>query len=105
MKVSKELGDTLKDVINNWAANHFVVKQKAKGEVFSASYDELNAIDLDTLIRALYIGYEVEQTPEDKVRDYYNSHLRTDLSSDHYTKKAIVVTLNLLNIKISGVND
>ena len=58
----------------------------------------LNDIDLDTVCRALYVGYEVEQSPEEKVKNYYN-----DFTAG-YEKAIIVNTLNLLNIQIQGIN-
>jgi hypothetical protein len=61
------------------------------------------------LAQALVNGYEVEQTPEDKVREYYES-LKSeegkDWTASNYQKAcATVDILNLLNIKIKGVND
>lgn len=72
-------------------------------------YGPIKSIDADTLIRALYIGYEVEETPEDKVKNYFkniaNSH-SDDLYVSGYnlgSRNAVIETLNLLNIKIEGI--
>jgi hypothetical protein len=62
-----------------------------------------NSISHDDFILALYNGYEVEQTPEEKVREYYgklNQHHDCDWREAMHIKK----TLNLLGIKIEGVN-
>jgi hypothetical protein len=60
---------------------------------------------IDILIEALVNGYEVEETPEDKVRELYE-YLGQE--SIHYASKdiqnKIQIMLNLLNIKIVGVN-
>lgn len=69
----------------------------------------LNLLDLDILIRALYIGYEVEQPPEEKVLAYFNSYKNKILNGtatpiDQLVAEAIETTCILLNIKIKGVN-
>lgn len=61
----------------------------------------------DLLMEALVNGYEVEKTPEEEVREYYEpfSVRRQNLSSEKYAIGfAIVQTLDLLGIKIKGVN-
>lgn len=72
----------------------------------------------DELMQALICGYEVEQTPEEKVREYYEyvkseresiqgySTLEIRQQSAKYrtTELAIKNTLDLLGIKIAGVN-
>lgn len=52
-----------------------IVKAHAeKPNGWDQSYKELNLLDLDILIRALYFGYSVEQPPEEKVLEYFNSY-------------------------------
>jgi DNA integrity scanning protein DisA with diadenylate cyclase activity len=69
----------------------------------------------DELMEALICGYEVEKTPEEKVRQFYtevkqNRESFSSLASTHMLDKyyameyAIKETLNLLGIKIEGVN-
>lgn len=69
-----------------------------------AYYSSLSGLDAYTLAAALKFDYEVELTPEDKVKDYYDKmqYLRFDLQ-DHGSE-IIKNVLNLLNIKIEGVN-
>jgi hypothetical protein len=57
---------------------------------------ELNDMDLDTLCTALYVGYEIEAGPEEKVLEYYQENL--DVAP------VIEDVLNLLNIFIPGIN-
>lgn len=68
------------------------------------------------LMRALINGYEVEQTPEDKVREYVEQlkDIRDGKDSRPYERgrgaeysgriDSVMTTLNLLGVKISGVN-
>lgn len=68
----------------------------------------LNFLDLDILIRALYFGYSVEQPPEEKVLEYFNSYKNKILDGtatpiDRLVAQAIETTCILLDIKIKGV--
>lgn len=58
----------------------------------------LNDLDLDTVCSALYVGYEIEAGPEDKVKSYYHDF------NAAYEKAIVVNTLNLLNVSIKGIN-
>ena len=71
--------------------------------------------NFDTFLQALVNGYEVEETPEDKVREYFkqlnddhgvwsNGH-KSSSSPYGYELTGCVRTLNLLGINIKGVND
>ncbi|NRG33932.1 hypothetical protein [Niallia circulans] len=68
----------------------------------------------DILMSALINGYEVEQSPEDKLREYYADIIDMrerkrgidPTLSLYYTEKAVSVrrTLNILGITIDGIN-
>lgn len=64
--------------------------------------------NFDELLEALVNGYEVQQTPEDKVREYYEKQytMRNDYEKPAQDQSyiAIETVLELLGIKISGVN-
>jgi DNA integrity scanning protein DisA with diadenylate cyclase activity len=74
--------------------------------------------DFDELMEALICGYEVEKSPEEKVRDYYEyvkseretlqgystEGLRQHADRYRSAELAIRNTLDLLGIKIAGVN-
>jgi hypothetical protein len=63
------------------------------------------------IAQALVNGYEVEETPEDEVREYYEALKRKSLNETKgevtYSLEiyALMKTLSLLNIQIKGVND
>lgn len=62
----------------------------------------------ETFIQALVNGYEVEETPEDKVRGLFNTppifnNGIGELSTAY--RNGILDTLEMLNITIKGVND
>ncbi|MGQ5176985.1 hypothetical protein ACSQ7W_11850 [Bacillus halotolerans] len=76
---------------------------------------KLAKLGLLTLAAALVNGYEVKKTPEEKVREYYEKTERTrderqsagDIEGKRFHGGALVgicTTLELLGIKIEGVN-
>ncbi|MDE1404557.1 hypothetical protein CHCC16736_3521 [Bacillus licheniformis] len=65
-------------------------------------YAPLNNLYTIVLAAALINGYEVEKTPEEKVREYYESHGGSPSAEER--KAAIRETLYKLGIKIEGVN-
>lgn len=74
-------------------------------------YANISTEQTMNILKALVNGYEVEQTPEDKVRDYYNHitpdgwEFKGDANDPVYIeRRAIRTTCILLNIKINGVN-
>ncbi|WKT37422.1 hypothetical protein [Bacillus amyloliquefaciens] len=73
---------------------------------------KLAKLDLLTLAAALVNGYEAEATPEEKVREYYEKLWADYCDSDdglneiacESARHAVKETLNLLGIKVEGVN-
>ncbi len=51
----------------------------------------------DKLLSALVNGFEIEQTPEEKVKEYYND-------CGMIQKEVVREVLNLLDMKVDGVN-
>ncbi|MDR7001634.1 hypothetical protein [Neobacillus niacini] len=92
------------------AIAHFVnladTKTEALTDILSLGYEtEQSEIilrhfdgDYDLLMEALICGYQIEKSPEDKVREYYeNLYYAAE-------KTCVEHTLDLLGIKIAGVN-
>jgi hypothetical protein len=102
--------------VRNFAIIHSALKlseASTEEKVISDWVAENYQDNLDALIIALVNGYEIEKSPEDKVREYYNyAQDRYDLSNNGSSEedyfagvlKGIEITLNLLDIKIPGVN-
>jgi len=86
----------------------FIKRRKEIPEIKTlADAFELNKISFDDILNALVNGYEIEKSPEDKVREYYESLDKRPLCSEAYgwhEAKAIKKTLDFLEIKIPGVN-
>lgn len=113
VKLSRKVDEAIAVAIKDYASKEVIVRNKARGDVFPEKYDELNDVNLDTLIRALYIGYEVEETPEEKVREFYRHHYEFGNKTtngvyghleDRIKYETVIEVLEMLNIKIEGVN-
>ncbi|TWJ39204.1 hypothetical protein P5637_23135 [Bacillus paralicheniformis] len=76
---------------------------------------ELEDLDIMTLAAALINGYEVDKTPEEKVRGYFGEAQRRrrerrdagDIESMRYNSgkmDGVRTALDILGIKIEGVN-
>jgi DNA-binding Lrp family transcriptional regulator len=102
--------------VRNFAIIHSALKlseASAEEKVISDWVTENFQDNLDALIIALVNGYEIEKSPEDKVREYYEEMREVFKSTidgsydEEYLRgiiHGVVKTLNLLDIKIPGVN-
>jgi hypothetical protein len=116
-KLTKEQAKSMEEIVkligeDNWYGTYdskaTVVKFKLEGQVFSGERSAANWVPNDDFIAALYIGYEVELTPEEKVKAYYDELRKgfghCSFQPDDYRSMGAKTTLELLGIKIEGVN-
>lgn len=57
----------------------------------------------DDLIKAMVNGYEIELSPEEQVREYFEDQRNKEFEYKNESDDAIKLVLDLLNIKIPGV--
>lgn len=102
VKLTKAQSEEIKTLLKENPAED-IIQDHVEGKWWDDS--PLNGLALDTLIRALYIGYEVEQTPEEKLLYCYaeTSSINEDFREGY--RAGIEGTLKILNIKIKGIND
>jgi hypothetical protein len=67
---------SLGDTVGVWASKSRLVSYKLSGMLFVESRKEANSISDDDFIKALYIGYDVEKTPEDDFAEKVRAHRR-----------------------------
>lgn len=80
---------------------------------FGDACSGINTIDIMTLAAALINGYEVEKTPEEKVREYYEklcdgydrAQFHEDKGKYLLMKRSVRRTLDALGVQIAGIND
>jgi hypothetical protein len=103
VKLQKEVAEALefakskvsKEDIVRWHVDH----------IWTDDEKPLQSLSLDHLITALYVGYELEVSPEEKVKEYFLNHLKLEDQVYHNgVLNGILKTLELLNIKLKGVN-
>jgi hypothetical protein len=113
--VTQAVADAIESALANQNGEKAMVVSRHTGFRWCApEHQILNAISLDTLVRALYIGYDVEETAHDRIRDTYKRRLaegtfahidRTLVSSRSLAfADGIKFALNELGVKIEGVN-
>ncbi|MEK3832702.1 DUF1642 domain-containing protein [Bacillus sp. FSL L8-0186] len=95
---------------NDWTDGD-ILEHHASGK-WSNEYAPLNNLGITTLAAALINGYEVEKTPEEKVREFYQRYdydLRMYPAEMYFRAKEIQriikCTLNYLGVQVAGVND
>ena len=80
-----------------------------EADEWGAGYEIIDTVSLDFLIRILYVGYEVEKTPEEKIKELFdnygpNSH-GEQIYQDERVQTGIRMTLNMLGMTVEGIND
>jgi hypothetical protein len=109
--VSREVAESIEKARQHHD-NEWFVDGYYSGAV--SAYPGLFGLPLDTLIRALYVGYEVEKTPEEKVFEYLanldresESYFNHSQTQDQYKAQANAVrcVLELLNITLPEVDE
>jgi Protein of unknown function (DUF1642) len=112
----REVAEAIESLRKNQFDNRAIINRIYKATAPPAL--QLYAIEnFDTLLNALVNGYEIEKSPEEKVREYYEEiHEKHGKSfaevpyggkPPHYfsgVKDGIKTTLDILEIKIEGVN-
>lgn len=97
VKVSREVAEAIERLRKNGHDNNSFIEGHVK---YGYELDEnkcLNELDTETLARALLIGYEVEETPQERLKEYYDK-------TSVVERIVIAETLEILNIKVKGVN-
>jgi hypothetical protein len=113
--LSKEIADALNDVSNFYSPVEIIaeiVKDigcSAYGTKMSTLVKMYHSgtLDIDELMNALVNGYEIEKTPEEKIKEYYDSHLHRGFGNSYSNGvlTSVNVVLNFLNKTIEGIND
>lgn len=104
--VSKEVAGAIEHIVRSNIPVSLTLNVHASNGLVGI-YAPLQKLDIEELSKALLIGYEVGKSPEEKVREYYEETKRKYSSSDSIgaaVRVGVLDTLNLLGIKIGGVN-
>jgi hypothetical protein len=105
-KLTKEQAQTIGyfKESDDWTNSSLVEAHAYNPNRWEDSGSPINGMPVDTLIRALYIGYEVEQTPEEQLLQYYKMQKNSVSDDQERTEVAIVRVLEFLKIKVKDIN-
>jgi hypothetical protein len=117
--LTKEQAEAIQTLNRLSGGKDDVLKQKALGRVWGRDLACIDSLSLDELARSLYVGYEVEKTQEEKeaeIRERYDdlkSIYRIYMGNERFEEATELIgrqrgirdTLDMLGIKIEGVND
>jgi hypothetical protein len=112
-KISKEAANALELMRAKGAPLNEIVERHINHDHIRVNgWGNVEQLPTDTLIRALYIGFEVQQTPEEIIKGAFEHAIeQLDKLGDHPQaehwkgmKYGIIITLGALGIKIKGVN-
>lgn len=104
VKVSKKVAVAIDAALADIQSNKAILMVHEDAGKWTEEFEPLNTLDFDTLARAIYIGFEVVQTPEEKVEEYYKKLLYSDDKHCKIMALSVRHTLSLLKIRIKGVN-
>ncbi|MBS4195389.1 hypothetical protein [Lederbergia citri] len=87
-----------------------IIENVSKGKPFAnPKYSALERLDIYTIMSALVNGYEIEKSPEEKLREYFNeANVLIPVSKTHYqlgVRDAVRKTVDILGITIEGINE
>jgi len=117
VKVSREVAEALGKIVAQLGMNQFVaqhIRTIDTGNAWVDGYPRLKVLDtigIDEMMQIARFGYEVEQTPEEKILKWYREqqhiwgyHLDGEVEAK-ITVEAIEKTLKILGVKVEGVNE
>ncbi|ASB90497.1 hypothetical protein [Bacillus sonorensis] len=112
--ITKEQAEAFEKLREQYTDEEIVIKYiESELDLFDSGCACLYDLGFTDFLAALINGYEVEKTPEEKVREYYeklcDGYDRAQFYEDQgkylLMKRAVRRTLGALGIKISGIND
>ena len=113
VKVSSEMAKAIEGALDEFSSDPNQVLENHRYDwIFDC--EPLNSLNHLQLAEVLLNGYEVEQTPQEKIKAYYDNCERILgefkdgclLTNADYKgrREGVLATLSLLNIKVQGVN-
>ena len=114
VKLPKHVAEALDQVIGKYQYKSHIVRDSVVGndsidgmEIIIRYFRRESGNISDELLHALVIGYEVERTPEERLRDYYEylQRIKSDSIYDDLRAEAVEETLDILGITVEGIND
>jgi hypothetical protein len=107
--LKKHIAGAIDSVMMNNSKEEIIVEHANGNNEWTGEWSPLNALSLDSLIRAVYIGYEVEKTPEEKVKELYDNYGPNSqghqVNMDERVQMGIKLALKSIGMKVEGITD
>ena len=85
---------------------HVSVHLKDDGKWKGDNYQYLNQLSIEQMAIALYVGYELEKTKEEIILETYEyCNGFNDEKLRNFYKRGIYDLLNILDMKVKGINE
>ena len=105
VKVSKEVFEALENVQNTFDFDA-IMRINCGGGFSSEKYIVLNDLSSESVAKLLILGYELEETPEEKLSKHYDVMKKHIVDPfDHGYVAGIESAIRMLGIKIKGINE
>ena len=105
IKVEKEIFEALKfwEERNRNSLEDVLYIRQHQGGFISQKLAPINNLSIEDLCKCLIIGYELEETPEEKLLDLYKNSVINGYEGVQF-RRGINETLKILDIKVKGIN-
>lgn len=106
VKVSKEVAEAIEFLKKEFDYNFeaFMKVSLNDGWHINKNCTPLNKISVEDLAKILINGYEVELTPEEKIKKLFYGYAGENEFHESDAQKAILELLEILEKKVEGVN-
>ncbi|SCY99219.1 MULTISPECIES: hypothetical protein [unclassified Lysinibacillus] len=103
VKISREVAEALQTVLPNGNISGCIEKH-VRGWDYEPKLP-LNKLSTEEFARCCLIGYEIEETPEEQLASVYQRNKGSLILTNEGLAEGIKFTLEMLNIKIKGINE
>lgn len=105
VKLTKEQAEAVVSACISWEKHQIVKIHLENPNDWCNDCEALSGIKPDTIIRALYIGYEVEQSTEEKIYELWKSQKYSKADDQIRTEYGIERVLEIIGMKVKGINE
>lgn len=106
IKVSKKMFLALEEGLRVSPKEELLKDHMSSGKWIGEEFSIFNTLGILEMAEILINGYELKETPEERLVDFLNFKIRDDFREfDKGIKLGVLKTLDILNIKIKGINE
>ena len=88
VKLNSKQATALEYVLSKYTGKEIILTHASNPNGWLERASGINSLDFDTLVKAIYYGYEIEQTPEEKLEELYDKYENYFLMSTSQTQRS-----------------